>query len=225
MFEFSIKLGRGTAMNDWSNLCELMGNLDENGVMDALDQFIATNPAEQETEEAVMLCQKGMSVVGDKFSSGEYFLGDLIFSGELLTSVFEKLKPLMGNASSEKVGTIVLGTVKGDLHDIGKNIFRSMAEAGGFEIIDLGIDQSSENFIKKVKEVKPQIVGLAGVLTLALNSMKDTIAALKAAGLRDDIKILIGGTPVTKEACEDLVADAYATNAAEAVKICQSWVG
>jgi methanogenic corrinoid protein MtbC1 len=212
-------------MNDWKNLCELMGNLDENGVMDVLDQFIATKPSEQETEEAVMLCQKGMSEVGDRFSAGEYFLGDLIFSGELLTNAFEKLKPLMGSASSEKVGTIVLGTVKGDLHDIGKNIFRAMAEAAGFEIVDLGIDQSAEEFVKKVKEVKPQIVGTAGVLTLALNSMKDTIEALEAAGLRDDIKILIGGTPVSKEACEDLGADAYATNAAEAVKICQRWVG
>lgn len=211
-------------MSDWKDLSELMGALDEDGVMTALDKFIATNPSEQETGEVVMLCQQGMGTVGDRFSAGEYFLGDLIFSGELLTSVFEKLKPLMGTTSSEKTGTIVLGTVKGDLHDIGKNIFRAMVEAAGFLVVDIGIDQSAEEFVKKVLEVKPQIVGLAGVLTLALNSMKDTIKALKAANLRDNVKILIGGTPVSQEACADTGADAFATDAAVAVRICQSWV-
>ena len=112
----------------------------------------------------------------------------------------------------------------GDLHDIGKNIFRSMAEAAGFEVHDIGIDQPAEAFVNKVKEVNPEIVGMSGVLTLALESMKDTVDAFKAAGIRDNIKVIIGGNPVTKEACEQIGADAFTTNAAEGVKICQSWV-
>jgi len=158
------------------------------------------------------------------FEKEEYFVGDLIFAGELLTNAIEILKPVLGSASSKKIGKIVLGTVAGDLHDIGKNIFKSMAEAAGFEVFDLGIDQPPANFVNKVREVKPEIVGMSGVLTLALEAMKDTVDALKEAGLRDSIKIIIGGNPVTKEACEQIGADAFTTNAAEGVKICQGWV-
>ncbi|NLM53010.1 MAG: cobalamin-binding protein, partial [Firmicutes bacterium] len=118
----------------------------------------------------------------------------------------------------------VLGTVHGDLHDIGKNIFRSMAEAAGFEVHDIGIDQPPSAFVDKVKEVNPDIVGMSGVLTLALESMKNTVDALKEAGIRDRVKIIIGGNPVTKEACVQIGADAFTTNAAEGVKICQRWV-
>ncbi|HHX74215.1 MAG TPA: cobalamin-binding protein [Firmicutes bacterium] len=211
-------------MFDAEQLRQAVGNLEEDKVMEILQAFVATNPSEDEAQQAVAACQSGMAIVGDLFEQGEYFVGDLIFAGELLTNAIEILKPVLGSASTTKIGKIVLGTVAGDLHDIGKNIFRSMAEAAGFEVFDLGIDQPAANFVNKVKEVQPEIVGMSGVLTLALEAMKDTVDALKEAGVRDSIKIIIGGNPVTKEACEQIGADAFTTNAAEGVKICQGWV-
>ncbi|MBB6217319.1 methanogenic corrinoid protein MtbC1 [Anaerosolibacter carboniphilus] len=211
-------------MMDLSALKQAVGDLDEGTVLDMLNKFVATNPGEEEAQKVVNACQQGMAVVGDLFDKGEYFVGDLIFAGELLTSAIDVLKPVIGSGSTEKAGTIVLGTVQGDLHDIGKNIFKSMAEAAGFEVHDLGIDVSVDAFVEKVKEVKPQIVGMSGVLTLAIDAMKNTIDELKTAGVRDDIKIVIGGNPVTKEACELVGADAFTTNAAEGIKICQGWV-
>jgi len=205
-------------------LKQAVGELDEEKVLAMLREFVATNPSQEEAQQAVAACQSGMAIVGDLFEKEEYFVGDLIFAGELLTNAIEILKPVLGSASSKKIGKIVLGTVAGDLHDIGKNIFKSMAEAAGFEVFDLGIDQPPANFVNKVREVKPEIVGMSGVLTLALEAMKDTVDALKEAGLRDSIKIIIGGNPVTKEACEQIGADAFTTNAAEGVKICQGWV-
>lgn len=120
------------------------------------------------------------------------------------------------------LGTILLGTVHGDLHDIGKNIFKSMSEAAGFEVVDIGIDVKIEEFVAKAKEIKPQIIGMSGVLTLAIDSMKETVDALKVEGI--DAKIVIGGNPVTKETCAFVGADAFTTNAAEGVKICQEWL-
>ena len=211
-------------MTDWTHLTEAVGELNEEEVLKILEEFIASNPTEEEAQKVVSACQSGMNIVGERFEAGEYFVGDLIFAGELLNEAIGTLKPVIGSASDKKVGSIVLGTVHGDLHDIGKNIFRSMAEAAGFEVHDLGIDQSVEAFVDKVKQVKPQIVGMSGVLTLALEAMKETIDGLNAEGLRNNVKIIIGGNPVTKEVCEHVGADAWTTNAAEGVKICQGWV-
>ncbi|MBB6217330.1 methanogenic corrinoid protein MtbC1 [Anaerosolibacter carboniphilus] len=211
-------------MIDVKVLSQMVGDLDEGAVLDMLNEFVSTNPSEEEAQKVVNACQQGMAIVGDLFDKGEYFVGDLIFAGELLTSAIDVLKPVIGSGSTEKAGTIVLGTVQGDLHDIGKNIFKSMAEAAGFEVHDLGIDVSVGAFVEKVKEVKPQIVGMSGVLTLAIDAMKNTIDELASAGLRNDVKIVIGGNPVTKEACELVGADAFTTNAAEGIKICQGWV-
>lgn len=211
-------------MTDLQALTQAVGELDEEKVLGLLREFVATNPGAEETQQVVNACQQGMAIVGDLFEKNEYFVGDLIFAGELLTSAIDILKPVLGSGNSDKVGTIVLGTVEGDLHDIGKNIFKSMAEAAGFEVYDLGIDVPAGAFVEKVKEVKPQIVGMSGVLTLALDSMKKTVDAFKEAGLRDQVKIIIGGNPVTEDACRQIGADAYTTNAAEGVKICQGWV-
>ncbi|MBQ1466699.1 MAG: cobalamin-dependent protein [Eubacteriaceae bacterium] len=204
-----------------ANLAELLGDLDEEAVLEAIDEVVAANG---DGLAAVAELQKGMDKVGELFENGEYFVGDLIFAGEILTEAIGKLKPILSAGTGDKMGSIVLGTVHGDLHDIGKNIFKNMVEIAGFEVYDLGIDQSPEAFVEKIKEVKPIIVGMSGVLTLALDSMKDTVDAIKAAGLRDNVKIIIGGNPVTKEACEQIGADAFTTNAAEGVKICKAWV-
>jgi len=203
-------------------LTQAVGDLEEEEVMDLLNEFVESNPSEPEAQQAVAACQGGMAIVGDLFEKGEYFVGDLIFAGELLTEAINVLKPVLGSGEKAAAGTIIVGTVHGDLHDIGKNIFKSMSEAAGFQVIDLGIDVAPEMFVEKAKENEHCIIGMSGVLTLAIDSMKETVDALKAAGI--DSKVIIGGNPVTQESCEFVGADKFTTNAAEGVKICQTWV-
>jgi methanogenic corrinoid protein MtbC1 len=211
-------------MIDTAKLKQIVGELDEDSVNKMLDQFLATNPSGDDARKVVEACQQGMEIVGANFEKGEYFVGDLIFAGELLTSSIEKLKPLLGNGETGSRGVIVLGTVEGDIHDIGKNIFKGMAEAAGFKVVDIGIDQGPPAFVKAVQENKSGIVGLSGVLTLSIDSMKRTVEALKDAGLRETVKIMIGGNAVNPEACTFVGADSWSKNAAEAVKICGSWI-
>lgn len=211
-------------MLDLDKIKQIVGELEEEEAINMLNEFVRSNPTKEEADKVVAACQEGMEIVGDLFEKGDYFVGDLIFAGELLSECIEILKPVIGTGESSCAGIIVLGTVHGDLHDIGKNIFRSMAEAAGFVIHDIGIDQTVESFVDKVKEVKPDIVGMSGVLTLALEAMKETVDGLTESGLRKDLKIIIGGNPVTKEACEYIGSDAFTTNAAEGVKICKGWV-
>jgi len=163
-----------------------------------------------------------MAIVGELFEKGEFFVGDLIFAGELLTEAIKRLKPILSESEAMVSGTIVMGTVYGDLHDIGKNIFKIMSEAAGFNVIDLGIDVAPEYFVKKAKECEPEIIGLSGILTMSIDSMQATIAALRAAGVT--AKVIIGGHPVTADICQNIGADGYTANAAEGVKICQSWM-
>ena len=211
-------------MADFDKLAELLGDLDEEGVLEIVNGLVEAKASNEEGLKAVAACQKGMNIVGDYFEKGEYFVGDLIFAGEILTQTIQALRPILSDGTGASIGKLVLGTVHGDLHDIGKNIYKNMVEIAGFEVYDLGIDQSPEAFVEKIKEVQPQVIGLSGVLTLALDSMKDTVDAIKAAGLRDGVKIIIGGNPVTKEACEVIGADAFTTNAAEGVKVAVAWV-
>ncbi len=209
---------------DLKALTQALGNLDGESMEKMLNEFVTSEPSEAEVNNVVGACQQGMAIVGDLFGKNEYFVGDLIYAGELLNNALGILKPVIGEASSEKIGKMVLGTVEGDLHDIGKNIFRGMMEAAGFEVYDLGIDIPAGVFVEKVKEIKPQIVGMSGLLTLTLGAMKATVDALTAAGVRDGIKIILGGSPVTDDACRHIGADAFTVNAAEGVKICQEWV-
>lgn len=211
-------------MLDYRELTKALGELEEERVYELLKDFVAKNPSEEESKKAILACQDGMAVVGELYEKGEYFVSDLIFAGEILTQATEILKSVLGGGSSETIGTIVLGTVAGDLHDIGKNIFKVMAEAAGFKVYDLGVDQSPEAFAEAVKRFNADIVGLSGVLTLALQSMKDIVAYLVKEGLRDKVKVIIGGNPVTKEACEDIGADYFTQNAAEGVTVCKKWV-
>jgi methanogenic corrinoid protein MtbC1 len=211
-------------MIDTAKLKQIVGELNEDSVNELLDQFIASKPSGDDAKKVVEACQQGMEIVGANFEKGEYFVGDLIFAGELLTASIEKLKPLLGSGGGSTRGVIVLGTVEGDIHDIGKNIFKGMAEAAGFKVVDIGIDQAPAAFVKAVRESKPKIVGLSGVLTLSIDSMKRTIEALKEAGLRDALKVTIGGNAVNTEACTYVGADAWSKNAAEAVKVCGTWI-
>lgn len=211
-------------MLDLEALKKAVGDLEEDRVTEILEEFVSQNPSKEDAQKAVNACQEGMAIVGDLFEQNEYFVGDLIFAGELLQGAVKILKPVMGEDTSSKIGTMVLGTVKGDLHDIGKNIFKAMVEAAGFDVHDVGIDQPVNAFVEKVKEVKPDVVGMSGVLTLAIEEMKNTVDGLKEEGLRDNLKVIIGGNAVTEDNCKFVGADAHTINAAEGVKICKGWV-
>ncbi|MCR4392928.1 MAG: cobalamin-dependent protein, partial [Dehalococcoidales bacterium] len=164
--------------------------------------------------------RKGMEIVGKRFASGEYFIPDLIYSGEILKQISEIVKPkLSGGLQTKKIGKFLLATVAGDIHDIGKDIVGFMMDISGFEVIDLGIDVPKEKIVEKIKETKPQIVGLSGFLTLAFDSMKETIDAIKAAGLRDKVKIMIGGGQIDEEVRKYTGADAYRPDAVSAVAL------
>lgn len=206
------------------DLKQAIGELEEEKVLKMLKKFVASNPTEEEAKRVVSVCQEGMDIVGDLFEKGKYFIGDLIFAGELLTEVIDELKAVLNNGHNNKLGTIVLGTVQGDLHDIGKNIFRSMAETAGFEVYDIGRDQSVSTFINTIKEVEPDIVGMSGALTQAMETMKNIVDGLKETGYRDNVKVIIGGNVITKDLCEYIGADVFTTNAAVGVKICKNLV-
>ena len=140
-------------MLDLTTLTKALGELDEEKVLFMLNAFATGNPTKEEASEAIEACQKGMAIVGDQFETGDYYVGDLMFAGEVLSEAIKILEPIIGSDSSDKLGKIVLGTVHEDLHDIGKNIFKSMAEASGFEVYDLGIDVPVSTFVEKVREV------------------------------------------------------------------------
>ncbi len=212
-------------MIDINKLSQIMGDLDDDAVIQFVEDFMKSNPTKEQADELMTAAQGGMAIVGDRFERGDYFVGDLIYAGEILADVLDMIRPIIGEESENQArGKIVLGTVKGDLHDIGKNIFKIMAEAEGFEVHDIGIDQPVEAFVQKIQEMKPDILGLSGVLTLALDAMRLTVDGLKEAGLRDDIKIIIGGNPVNKDANDQIGSDAFTTNAAQGLKICKEWM-
>ena len=169
--------------------------------------------------------RKGLENVGEKFERGEYFLAELLFAAELAQGCFEALKSRLKHKEARKRGAIVLGTVRGDVHDIGKNIFKMLAEVEGFEVHDLGVDVKPEAFIEKVKETSAKILGLSALLTTTMEEMKTVVEELARAGLRNKVKVLLGGNPVTKEFAREIGADDAAMNAVEGVEICKRWVG
>ena len=209
-------------MIDYAALAEAMGDLDEETMVEALNQVMEDGGSG--AQDAMAACQKGMDIVGSRFEEGEYFVGDLIYAGELMTQAVDILKDaLISGSDGDGVKTkMILCTVKDDLHDIGKNIVRAMLEAAGFEVLDLGIDVPAEKIVEVAKAENIKIVALSGVLTLAIDSMKKTVEALKAAGL-DDVKVIIGGAPVTEEARIITGADEWAHSPQKTVSTCKAW--
>lgn len=208
-------------MLDFDGLVQAMGDLDEDAVREMLEQVMKDGGGE--AARAMDACQKGMEIVGENFENGEYFVGDLIYAGEIMTGAVAILKD--GLVSAQEGGAasrMILCTVKDDLHDIGKNIVRSMLEASGFDVIDLGIDVPAAKIVETIREEQIKIVALSGVLTLALDSMKETVEAIKAAGM-DDVKIIIGGAPVNEDACKAIGADAWTQSPQKTVSICRGW--
>jgi 5-methyltetrahydrofolate--homocysteine methyltransferase len=174
------------------------------------------------------LCRNAMDIVGKRFEKGEYFLPELVLAGEMLENIAAIAKPLIKQAPGEepkKLAKILIGTVHGDLHDIGKNIVTFMLDINGFEVKDIGIDVPVKTFIDEISLFQPDVVGLSGFLTLAFDSMKETIEAIQDAGLRDKIKIMIGGGQVDETVRNYTGADAFGINAIDAVSLCKNWVG
>jgi 5-methyltetrahydrofolate--homocysteine methyltransferase len=182
-------------------------------VQDALDAGMAPDKI---LKEALL---GGMDKVGVDFKSGVLFVPEVMFSARAMQSGMDVLRPLLAESDMASAGKCVLGTVKGDLHDIGKNLVRMMLDGGGFEAIDLGVDLEPSAFVEAVREHQPDLVGMSALLTTTMSQMKVTIDALKEAGLRDSVKIMIGGAPVTAAFAEQIGADAYAPDAAAAVDV------
>ncbi|MFH1928316.1 MAG: corrinoid protein [Chloroflexota bacterium] len=166
-----------------------------------------------------------MAEVGDRFARNEFYVPEMLIAARAMQGGLSILKPLLAEGDVASAGRVVIGTVKGDLHDIGKNLVAMMLEGAGFEITDLGADLSSEEFVKAIKETQAQIVGFSALLTTTMTMMKDTIEALKAAGVRDQVKVIIGGAPVTQSYADEVGADGYADDAGGAVKVAKALLG
>ena len=187
------------------------------------------NKKMESKEDPLMIMDEArdaMKQIGDKFQNKEYFLPDLIMSGEILRSVFEKISPLLKEQqkSDVKKGKVLLGTVAGDIHDIGKDVVKFMLDVNGFEVLDLGVDVPSNRFIEKIKEFQPQVLALSGFLTLAFDSMKEIIQRINDDGIRDSIKVMIGGGTVDESIVEYVKADAYGASAIDAVNLAKKWI-
>ena len=204
-------------------LAKLLADLKEPEVLSFIEKSL-----EQGVDAMELLgqAQEGMKIVGDKFANEEYFLPELIYSGEILKQIVEILKPnLKEGEKTDKQEKVIIGTVAGDIHDIGKNLVVFMLDVNGFEVIDLGIDVPAQKFVEVIKESGCKVVGLSGFLSLVFQTMKDTVDAIREAGLRDNVKIMIGGGQIDEKVREFTGADAYGSDAMEAVKLAQGWIG
>lgn len=205
-------------------LVEAMANMKEQEALAIVDKMLASG---EDPTHILDLSSEAMQVVGERYQEGTYFLPELIMSGEMLRKIGDVLKPHLAarQEQTKKLGTVVLGTVRGDIHDIGKDIVGFMLEVNGFEVIDLGIDQPEENFVAAVKEHHPQVLALSGFLSVAFDSMKSTIEEVEKAGLRTGLKIIIGGGQMDDTVRKYTGADAYGDNAMEAVAFAKQTVG
>jgi len=205
------------------DLVKALSNLQEKDVLRIVQERL------NNSEEPLSILEDSktaMEIVGKRFAGGEYFIPDLIFSAEIMKAITDIVKPkLMRLGVTQHIGKFVIGTVAGDIHDIGKNIVTFMLEVNGFEVYDLGIDVPVQKFVEKIKEVTPQVVGLSGFLTLAYDSMRDTVKAIEAAGLRDRVKIIIGGGQIDENVRKYTNADAYGEDAISAVSFAKECVG
>lgn len=205
-------------MKEMNELTKAVVELEHESVPEMVMDELANGVA---VEEVIEKCRQGMEIVGQKFSKGEYYLPELIMAGEIFNSVIEIIRPVLAEAKTNTIGKIVLATVKDDIHDIGKNVFKGFAEANGFDVHDLGVDVDPETIVNAIKNEKPDIVGLSCLLTSAFDSMENTITKIKEAGLRDQVKIVIGGAAVSEELKESSDADAATRSAAEGVQFCK----
>jgi len=191
----------------------------EDLTQDALDEDLG---AKDILDNGLMV---GMDHVGKEFKAGNMFVPEVLRSAKAMKTAMVPLQPLLSEAEAKAVGKILVGTVKGDLHDIGKNLVGMMCEGAGFDVRDLGTDVEPDEFLTAIKDFEPDIVGMSALLTTTMRAMGDTIKAIEEAGLRDQVKVMIGGAPVTQRFADDIGADGYAANAASASDMAKKFVG
>jgi len=191
-------------------------------VVELVQEALGSGISAQEILDNGLL--KGMGEIGVKFKNNEVFVPEVLVAARALNSGTELLKEKLIEEGVEPIGRAVICTVKGDLHDIGKNLVKMMLEGAGFEVIDLGVDVSEDKIVEMVKETAPQVVLLSSLLTTTMNESQTVVKALEAAGIRDQVKVMVGGAPVTQSFCDEIGADAYTPDAASAAEVAKSFV-
>jgi methylmalonyl-CoA mutase cobalamin-binding domain/chain len=206
-------------MAELSELAQALADLNEERVNTLVEARLKAGVAALDIIEE---CNAGMAEIGERFAASEYFLSELIYSAEILKGVMARLEPLLESVDlGRSVGTVVIGTVKGDIHDIGKNVVVTLLRGTGFEVFDLGVDVPAEAFVEKVKKTGAKVLGLSALLNLAYPEMKNVVDKVTAAGIRDQVTIIIGGAPINEQVREYTAADYWAPDAPAAVKICK----
>jgi methanogenic corrinoid protein MtbC1 len=204
-------------------LIDAITEMREDDALKITDELIkrGTNPL-----EVLEACRKAMEVIGQRYEQGVYFLPELILAGEMLTQISDRVKPGLAKLPEiKRHGKVLIGTVAGDIHDIGKNIVTFMLNANGFDVLDLGVDVSAAKFTEAIRNFQPQVVGLSGFLTLAFDAMQELVTVIEKAGLRNQIKIMIGGGQIDEQVRKHTGADAYGKDAMAAVKLAREWIG
>jgi len=208
-----------------NDLVDAMANMREAEAMELAQIML---DAGEDPLKVLEFCREALEIVGKRFEAGTYFLPELIMAGEMLKKISQTAKPFIKKESSTKAevaGKVVIGSVQGDIHDIGKDIVTFMLDINGFEVHDLGVDVPADKFVDAIKEIQPQVVGMSALLTTAFESMKNTVALIKDAGLRDQVRIMVGGGAVDDKVREYAGGDAYGADAIAAVNLSQKWIG
>jgi 5-methyltetrahydrofolate--homocysteine methyltransferase len=206
------------------DLVDAMVNMREAEAMELAQKML---DAGEDPLQVLERCREALEIVGKQFEAGKYFLPELILSGEMLKRISKIAKPFMRkepNKSAETKAKVVIGSVKGDIHDIGKDIVAFLLDINGFEVHDLGVDVPAEKFVEAISQIQPAVVGMSALLTTALESMKNTVDVIKNAGLRDQVKIMVGGGAVDEKVRKYTDADAYGPDAVAAVNLSKQWV-
>jgi 5-methyltetrahydrofolate--homocysteine methyltransferase len=209
-------------MADLDNISIALQKGDANKVAELVKQALEENIVPKEVLENGLI--KGMGIIGEKFKKNEVYVPEVLIAARAMHSGMDVLRPKLVETGVKNIGKVVIGTVKGDLHDIGKNLVKMMLEGVGFEVIDLGADVSADNFVVAVKEHQPDIIGMSALLTTTMINMAEVIKELKVAGLRSKVKIMIGGAPVTQNYAEQIGADCYAPDAASAADSAKKFI-
>lgn len=207
------------------DLVNAVAEMNEDEAMALTKKYVAEGvPAVQ----IIDAFKEALRIIGKRFEECIYFVPELILAGEMMKSASELIKPMMTDSASDvgtqKIGKLLLGTVEGDIHDIGKDMVHMLMDINGFEVLDLGVDVPAERFWEEYTKFQPDIIGMSGLLTLAFESMKQVVEMLKGKGARDKVKVIIGGGQMDEQACKYVGADAFVTDAVAGVNICKGWV-
>jgi methanogenic corrinoid protein MtbC1 len=219
-----VEAGKTSTRKGW-NMAErlpiALADLDEQGVYDQVEALLTDG-----ADPAAILaqCQEGMRVVGERFEAGEYYISDLMMSSAIFKKVVARLGPLAGGQAAAARGAVVMGTVQGDIHDIGKDLVVSTLRAAGYDVTDLGINVAPETFVQALRDTGAPVLGLSGLLTISFDPMRDTVQAVEAAGLRSGVKIMLGGGPVNETVLAHSGADALGADPPSAVRLANGWM-